>query len=164
MYAENKALNTWQGVNALALLARAQREGITVPVTFTSAVLAQELLEKVRDRLMDDAWALSTMSEVCLALGQADHAELWLYRLLYAPECTAFMLESYARQLREIWGARTFEGGARSQDKLASIIARHQMARLSVLSLAPPASLAAQRELEKNFTGAGAFSVASIKY
>ncbi|MFZ6731208.1 serine protease [Undibacterium sp. Ji42W] len=163
VYLKNPRVNYWQGVNALALLARAERLGLSMPVAFKVTTLAEQLHEELQLGDMDDPWKLATMSEICVALGKEDNAELWLYRLLYAPKCTPFMLESYARQLREIWGAGLHNGGRRIQDKLCVIIARHQMARQSMFSLIPPVSFAAQQEFERNFSGAGTFTVDTIK-
>ena len=162
-YLDNRLTNYWHGVNALALLARAERIGMTGLAPVSSRELARQLLSDMQQRAVDSPWKMASMAEVCLALDEPDHAELWLYRLLHAPQCTPFMLESLGRQLREIWDARALDGGVQAQDRLASIIARHQMARLSLLSLTPPASRAEQNELERNFQGTGAFSIDTIK-
>ena len=119
-----------------------------------------------------DPWPLATASEACLALHAArreaewcDQAELWLYRFLAHPETNPFAIESYHRQLREVW-----RGDARSSetcaDRLAGIIERHVVRTQRRWSVDPARAreLAAHpEELEKNFSGEKSFTVSDLR-
>lgn len=161
-YAASKETSYWLAINAIALLARAERDGVACPSGRSSAQRAARLLRKMPAALGDDVWLMATMSELCLALGKMNDAELWLYRLMHLPGCDAFVLNSFARQLKEIWGGRALDGGNSGADRLASIVAKHQMSRFAVLAFDPPKTRHAQDELELNFSGAGSFSIDAL--
>lgn len=119
-----------------------------------------------------DPWALATASEACLALNRflpdenwCDWAELWLYRFLAHPKCGPFEMESYFRQVREIWNgtplddstcagrlARIFEGHVLRTQRRWSVDAR----QMQWLQQNP-------EELEKNFCGEKSFTVGDIR-
>jgi hypothetical protein len=100
----------WHGINAVALLDRARRDGIALPTLqihdpgAAARALAAEILDTI-DALghAADVWDQGTAMEACIALGRGDAA---LERLdAFLDEGTdAFELASALRQLTEVWG------------------------------------------------------------
>lgn len=163
----------WHGINAVALAAREKREGVTPPPRKTR-VEADEILARMRElhvETPDNPWVPATASEACLALGECDDAELWLYRFLHHPNAEPFNIQSYDRQLREIWQGNPMGDGTRCADRLARIVARHTMRTQSQLTITPAAipdikealERTSPEGLEKNFLGESTFSLANIK-
>jgi V8-like Glu-specific endopeptidase len=163
----------WNAINVIALVAR-EKEAKVAPTHRTTAVPRPE---DVRDRMSvlyeekrDNPWVPATASEACLALGDCDAAELWLYRFLHHPRVLPFNIQSYDRQLREIWGGNPAGEGARCVDRLSRIIARHVIrtqAQFTISTAAIPALKktldAIQDGLEKNFLGERTFSLANVR-
>jgi len=159
----------WHGINAVALAAREQREGLVRRAESVDA-MAQAVLDTVASQYLtdaDDVWLPATASEACLALGRWDEAELWLYRMLHHPSVDPFAVNAYARQLREIWRGRAASGGP-GAGRLAAIITRHQLAAERRWTATPAEfQLAAapgpeRAVLERNFTGELGFSIDAI--
>jgi V8-like Glu-specific endopeptidase len=161
--------NYWHGINVLALLARQEREGVAAAgdeVKPLAQRIVREVLEEMATKGDGDPWAMATLSEAHLALGQCSEAELWLYRLLHHQATRPFHLESYARQLREIWQGDAARASNRCPDVLAGIMARHALRTERRVTLAPadiPGLINNPAALEKNFSGEGTFSVAAIE-
>src|SRR5262249_36257753 len=119
-----------------------------------------------------DQWPLATASEACLALHVAerdpswcDKAELWLYRFLNHRDTNPFSIESYGRQIREIWGGDPL-GSATCADRLAGILERHVARTQRSWSVDPRRVREIEEHpdvLEKNFSGEKTFSVATLK-
>ena len=103
-----------------------------------------------------------------LALGNCDMAEFWLYRFLNHPKVRPFHVNSYDRQLREIWGGSVT--GTRCVDRLVGIIAGQVFRTQSRVTINPSDVKGVARAiaenpgvLEKNFSGETGFSVDTIK-
>lgn len=163
----------WHGINAVALRAREEREGVDQTGLPSSEALATAVYEMGIQLYCDnpkDPFLFSTLSEAALALGKCDESELWLYRFLHHPAVQPFDIQSYDRQLREIWQGSASGGGAECPDRLVGIISRHiarTQSQWSVSAAAVPAmarALAADpSSFEKNFSGEGSFSVDIVK-
>ena len=123
----------YHGVNVIALRLLEAQKGLPHRDGVDTRPLAKAVLASAQAERHPDAmpWPLATASEACLALHEAepdagwcDQAELWLYRFLTHPEAGPFAIESYHRQLREIW-----RGDPRANetcaDRLAGIVERH---------------------------------------
>jgi S1-C subfamily serine protease len=160
----------WHGINAVALRAREEREGIAradFPATLPGDVL--ESARQAYDDRVDGPWPAATVSEALLAGRDCDGAELWLYRFLHHPEVTPFAVESYERQIREIWKGDALGGGRSCADRLAAILARHVARTQARLSLSPAEIgrlKTGQQDtsaFEKNFSGEGTFSLDTLK-
>lgn len=160
----------WHGINAVALRAREEREGLAregFPEGLLPDVLAAA--RRACDDRRDGAWPAATVSEALLAQGDCDGAELWLYRLLHHPEVTPFAVESYERQVREIWKGDALGGGRSCADRLAAVLARYAAAAQARLSLSPSelqglrAGTQDTSGFEKNFSGEGSFSLDLLK-
>jgi hypothetical protein len=152
---------SWHGVNAVALGARAERDGVQLDGE-SSGKLAARLHKELCRKEDNDPWRLATLSELSLALGKCDQAELWLYRLLHAPKCTPFILQSYERQLRTIWEGHVGAGGCAS--RLLTILTQYQIRNLSTMSIAPDSARELRgTDLEKVFSDVGSFSVEMVR-
>ena len=98
----------WHGINAVALLVRAQREGIELPGQHDpqaeASAMAREILDAI-DGLRDAAttWDYGIAVEACIALDDPDAALRRLNAYL-AVETHAFEIASTLRQLTEVWG------------------------------------------------------------
>lgn len=164
----------WYGINAIALAAREQREGVTPHGRTTPVPSASEVykhMRKLYQKTPADPWIPATASEAALALDKCNNAELWLYRLLHNEGVQPFHIQSYDRQLREIWQGDPTRGANNCADRLARITARHILRTQSqfVISRAaiPALKHAVERGdlggLEKNFLGESTFSVANVR-
>ena len=164
----------WHGINAAALLTRQTREGLSVrDVGITAEQIAKDIhtrLVKTWQTDTSDRWMAVSLSEAALALGRFDEAELWLYRFLHHPQTRPFDIDSYDRQLREIWQANAVGPGPEGPSRLARIIAQHVMRSQSRLAISPSTLSAIKQELandpvglEKNFSGERNFSLDSLR-
>lgn len=106
-YRADPGRNTWHGVNLLALVARARREG-------WADIGRRWHIEKLAPRLTaallkqrGDEWTLATLAEVALAhalaTGDLDIVEQALRKYLTADGTKAFHVASTLRQFIEIW-------------------------------------------------------------
>lgn len=162
----------WPGVNALALLRRRERESLPPWPGVDPVPLAQDI-ERITKRLLKlnpaDPWLAATLSECRLAQGKADDAELWLYRFMLHPSVDAFGLDSYDRQLREIWGGLQGRNHTLA-DRLEGILSRHLLSRQARWTMSPGGvadlrqQIAADRAgFEKNFSGEYSFSLDALE-
>ena len=98
----------WHGINALALAARAQRDGLPAAGLPDHAALAEEILatlKQLEDESAEglDAWGRATVLEANVALGRHRAAAAEAARYAFARDATAFKLGSTLRQLTEVW-------------------------------------------------------------
>nr|WP_315393979.1 serine protease [uncultured Duganella sp.] len=165
----------WHGVNVVALRLLESRRGLPERPGDSVEQVARSVLEKALEanrRNPLDPWPLATVSEISLALhdlvpseGWCDQAELWLYRFLAHPSAGTFEVESYFRQLREVWMGNPL-GGTNCADRLAGIIERHVLRtqrRWSVDARNVKQLVAHPEELERNFSGEKAFTVGDLR-
>lgn len=165
----------WHGINIVALRTAEERLQLEPRPGGSIAQLAGEVLAlaiETQARDSNDHWPLATASEACLALhilghgaDWCDKAELWLHRFLNHPNTDPFSVESYSRQLREIWRGNPL-GGPTCADHLASIIERH-VRRTERRWSVDPRRVQEIRDhpelLEKNFSGEKAFTIAALQ-
>jgi len=163
---QGQPLPYWHGINAVALMAREEREGLSSSRPVTVASLAAGIRDHVVGlyaRDASDVWLAATASEASLALGDCEAAELWLYRLLHHPKVEPFHVHSYERQLREIWQGSALDGLS-CADRLSAIVMRHTMRwAISPSSLQAMASAGSPSYHERNFSSETGFSVDAIK-
>ena len=165
----------FHGINVVALRARENLYGLPARSGATVDQLASTVLENARSSCRRDAtdpWPLATASEACLALhyakldaGWCDQSELWLYRFLIHPAIDPFAIESYYRQLREVWNGNPL-GSETCADRLASIIERHVLRTQKRWAVDPGKARELAKhpeELEKNFSGEGTFTVPDLR-
>jgi hypothetical protein len=99
-------VHLWHGINTVALVRRAQRDGVSVVGAPDPVALAREILRRIeadaaRGRVA--TWDVATAAEASLALGDTQAAERWLQEYVERDDADAFELNSCYRQLREVW-------------------------------------------------------------
>ena len=108
VYRSNPSRYSWHGINTVALLARAKRDGVTLASTADAAAIASDILAIVEAMPVSEHsppyWDLATAAEASLALGKVEQALTWIAKYVSRPEADAFELSSTERQLREVWG------------------------------------------------------------
>ena len=171
-YRKDPRNNYWHGVNALALLTREQSDSAARPGTPPLDQLAESIHATVTQAYArrQRSWLAATASEVCLALGRCDDAELWLYRFLHLKDTKPFDIDSYARQLRDIWEADPVSPVGSCPDRLAGIIARFLSGAQRRVQLSPAEAFEAGKAIkskdpgfERNFLSESTFGVEAIK-
>ena len=95
----------WLGINAAALLARGEREGLTLlgAPDGGSRGLAEDVLRTVDELAAIDAWAKATAAEALIALSRHSEAIHRIKMFLRATDVDAFKIAALLRQLIEIW-------------------------------------------------------------
>lgn len=168
-YRSSKDRPCFHGINVVALVAAMERNQPSAEVAedIRLPALASSVLKDAKGKIKSaaDPWPLATASEACLALGKSDAAELWLHRFLLHPETQAFHIESYSRQLREIWQGNALADKTIA-DRLCGVIDRHVMHTQQRWSISPAMLKTAHlnpESLEKNFSGERTFTVDVVK-
>ena len=102
---EHPSRPSWHGINAAALLARAERDGVTGLPIERRKTIAGEIRERLTAGMaqVTGYWDVVTIAEASLVLDEIDTAELWFHRAAWLPDVEAFALASTLRQLREVW-------------------------------------------------------------
>lgn len=92
----------WPGANLVALLARAQRLGVDAD---DPTPVAEGLLASLKDIPADKRtfFEAATAVECYLAVGNEHEAALIAHEIASAPGASEFELESFRRQLRQVW-------------------------------------------------------------
>jgi V8-like Glu-specific endopeptidase len=102
-YQEDTEIYVWHGINAVALLARAAREGIRLPSgSADAAALARDILRTVDSAPVRNTWTELTACEAAIALGRYDEAvergEAFIETTL-----EGFTVAAFLRQLQTVW-------------------------------------------------------------
>jgi len=94
----------WHGINAVACVDRASRDGIDVTAAPRAAELAQDVLARVIAKGGSArCWDMATALEACVALGQRHAAMGWALLYVQRDDADAFEIASTLRQLTEVW-------------------------------------------------------------
>lgn len=100
--------NVWPGINAVALLQRAARDGVSLHGLPDPKALAREILatldereEKTADFL--PAWDVATQLEALIALGRHTDAVDKALEYSLRDDADAFEINSTLRQMEEVW-------------------------------------------------------------
>jgi tetratricopeptide (TPR) repeat protein len=117
VYHKAPAAFLWHGVNAAALLQRAENDGVHLRGLPRAKVLAEKVLTlakkadaKTRPGDPSLRWNSATALEAAIGLGRYDEVHGWLERYLRSDGLTAFELASTHRQLKEVWQLTPREG------------------------------------------------------
>jgi V8-like Glu-specific endopeptidase len=97
---------TWHGINTVALLERAGRDKVVIPLKVDAQRLSTEILVFIQNKYNEDtadAWDFATAAEACVALNNTEEALKWFSGYARMPYCDAFELGSTLRQLEEVW-------------------------------------------------------------
>jgi hypothetical protein len=101
----------WHGINAVALAARARRDGLPVAGLPDTQALAQVVLAAVQERERQSttalpSWDWATAMEAHVALGRDQDALDAALRFVDSVDADAFEIGSATRQLAEVWQLR----------------------------------------------------------
>ncbi len=105
--------NFYHGVNYIALLKRAGRDGVSVRAKGDVDGMAKAMaaaLAPMASANSSDFWMLATTGEAALAAGDLEQAATWYSKA--AKIGTAFELGSAARQLEQVWQLEASTSGA----------------------------------------------------
>jgi len=106
-YQEDPSNRSWHGINVVALLKRAEHEGIKLSKPISVDNLVKEILDNLymkKDGVGWDAWDFASAAEAYLALGNLEEASKLLKNYAWDKRISAFNLGSTLRQFEEIWG------------------------------------------------------------
>ena len=93
----------WGGINLVALLARAEKDGIPVEQVIDHRAFAEEIRDHIQTIENPSHWDFATLAEAHLALGRPDEAAGPLAQYCDHPESDRFALASTLRQFEELW-------------------------------------------------------------
>lgn len=107
-YDRDRTNNYWHGINCVALLKKAQRDGLPLEGLPEAENLANEIIQALNvleeNSFQSNCWAIATHLEALVALNKFDEAEQKALEYLTCPDADAFEIRSTLRQLRDIWG------------------------------------------------------------
>jgi hypothetical protein len=96
----------WHGINLVALLHRAERDGVDIQTASDADEIASDILAEIKQKsrgLGLSLWDYGTAMEASLALNKQSDAIKWASQYARHPEADAFELGSTLRQLQEVW-------------------------------------------------------------
>ncbi len=149
---------TWHGINAVAVVKRAGRDGISLKDAPDADEIAAEIInfideaerkeieerrEKSESQLKElpkdplPAWLLATKIEALFAIGKYDDAEKFSIRYAEHEKADAFELSSTLRQLKEVWKLTDKNSGG--SNILAILQAAHLQRRGASATISPHA-------------------------
>jgi tetratricopeptide repeat protein len=115
VYRSNPQAHLWHGINTVALLARARRDGISIDEANDEKQLADQILAAILQKPDTEGvspWDRATAAEACIAMNRfADAGEQLLY-FVSDPAVDAFEIASLLRQLTEVWQIASDSGSA----------------------------------------------------
>jgi V8-like Glu-specific endopeptidase len=102
-YSQDTEIYTWHGINAVALLVRATRDGIPLPSGLpNAATLAGDILRTVDSAAVRNTWTEVTACEAAIALRRYDEAvERGEAFIETGPD--GFAVAAFLRQLQTVW-------------------------------------------------------------
>ncbi len=108
VYGEDPAdpMRFWHGINAVAVLMRAHRDGVELdgfPDPVNQAAQIKDAIELRKQDQVATMWDYGTAAEACVALGLNDEALRWMASYVQSPNGDAFEYGSTLRQLEELW-------------------------------------------------------------
>lgn len=95
----------WHGINTVALLARAQRDGVSLDGYPEPDEMARAILAEIEERSAEgqaSVWDYATALEASVAIGDYEAALEWAAKYV-AGDSDSFELSSTLRQLEEVW-------------------------------------------------------------
>lgn len=102
-YLEDPNYNTWHGINAVAMLARAGRDGVELAEQpHRSAELSEAILRTLDEAPVQDTWTEVTACEAAIALGRYDDA-IERAEAFIESRPDGFTVATFLRQLRRVW-------------------------------------------------------------
>jgi tetratricopeptide (TPR) repeat protein len=159
---QRAAETSWHGSNLVAILKRAEADGLAVDVGFKADDVARTLITSLSPKIdagAADPWDMAVVAECHYALGEYEQARLRFGQ--YAERADAFALAGTTRQLHEVWRTQDSANpqaieclqvlnGALTQLDRATILISHQEAVQLQKAMASPEG---QRILESRVKG-----------
>jgi hypothetical protein len=104
-YEENRADNTWHGVNLVALLTKARALGLRIAPGLEPESIAREIVAALQATPTGarKAWHLPTLAEASLGLRDWDMIERNIHEYAAAEDVKPFAIASTLRQFTEVW-------------------------------------------------------------
>src|ERR671920_363385 len=93
-YVKDPGTNYSYGINTVACIMRAHRDGIDVASPFDPGEIARRTLATISAAKPQDAWQLATAMEACIALDHTEFALAWALRYVKSDGIDAFELGS----------------------------------------------------------------------
>jgi hypothetical protein len=109
----------WHGINAVALLARAERDGRSMEGFPNWREMAKRILTAIGPPESAEFWNLGIGAEAHVAVGDYSGAAPWMAAYTGHEKANAFALASTLRQLREVW---RLDEGDRDQRVLLELL------------------------------------------
>ncbi len=102
---QNRDEFTYLGINLLAVLSRAQRDGVRLQTQTDAAKLREQIETSFGDNgaSAETPWDFATLGEAAVARGDWTAAEMWLGKYAAHGKVNAFQLAGTIRQLEEVW-------------------------------------------------------------
>jgi hypothetical protein len=95
---------SYPAINLVAVLKRAEADGVSVPARVNAGQLTRELIEGFHNGAdAKESYDLATLGEAFIASKDWQSAEHWLGAYAARPDVDAFQLASTLRQLEEVW-------------------------------------------------------------
>jgi|SRR5687768_1053742 len=138
----------WHGINAVALLARARRDGFPIAGTRKPEDLAKEILAALEDKEQNSAdplpvWDLATRVEAYVAVGDAQKAARAARRYVESRGVDAFEIYSTLRQFEEVWQLKENEPPG---NLLLPVLRAAYLERAGAMAKGDPKDLKAEAE------------------
>jgi V8-like Glu-specific endopeptidase len=153
----------WHGINVVAMLRRADADGIELDGYPDFSTIANEIYKGIMDKeekqgpnKSSDPWDYAIAAEACAALEMPEEAEKWTAFYAAHTDVNAFSLSGTIRQFEEVWnmGVHT-EMGMRILSVLRAELIRREGGNLVVQAAEIPAlkeqNLPDMLKFEKNF-------------
>jgi Trypsin-like peptidase domain/MAP3K TRAFs-binding domain len=155
-YQANPTTNCWHGINAVALIARAHRDSVTLDNLPDAGEVARRVLDTLalsrKATAQTPPWELAAVLEAEIALGDHRSAEATALEYAGDADADAFEYASTLRQLTEVWDLndRT-PPGATILPILRAALLRREGGRIQLTAAGAHADLRDVAHLEKNF-------------
>jgi hypothetical protein len=157
-YQANPMINYWHGINAVALIARAHRDSVTLDNVPEADEVARSVLGTLAARRNSTdrtaPWELATMLEAQIALGDQRSAEATALDYAGCAEADAFEYAGTLRQLTEVWELNDGTPlGSTLLPILRAALLLREGGRVQLTAANARADLKEVAQLEKNFGG-----------
>jgi hypothetical protein len=93
----------WHGINLVALLSRAKRDGIATGNTVDAAAIAQQIHDDIEAQGASGVWDYATSMEAAIAQQDEDAILALAKKYIQHPDADAFELGSTLQQLMDVW-------------------------------------------------------------
>lgn len=148
VYQQNPNESWWHGINAVALLARAKRDGFPQTGLPESQEVAKEILAAIEAKEQDSAdplpiWDLATRVEGYVAIGDTQKAVRTARRYVDSRSADAFEIYSTLRQFEEVWQLKETEPPG---SLLLPVLRAAHLERVGGMSKGDPKELKAEAE------------------